>query len=108
MEVQAMALHPRERWKLHQIEVILRKDDPGLERLLAGRRPLRRPGPRAQAAWLMVAFLAPVALLVSGLVLGSTWLMVAGGVPCPFLPVLICLLFRRHSVGDRPSHSRKP
>jgi Protein of unknown function (DUF3040) len=109
MEVLAMGLRPRERWKLRQIEVVLRKDDPGLDALLAGRRLLRRPVLRAQSAglqlvWLLLAFLVPVALLVAGLVLDIIWLIVAGVVLCPFAPVITGLLVRRHSVDGGPSH----
>jgi hypothetical protein len=108
-----MGLHPRERWKLRQIEVVLRKDDPGLDTLLAGRRPPRRPALRAQSArlqlvWLLTAFLVPVAPLVAGLVLHTTWLIVAGAVPCPFIPVITWLLIRRHSVDEGPSNCREP
>ena len=108
MEVLAMGLHPRERWKLRQIEVVLRKDDPDLDTLLAGRRPLRRPALRAQSAWLVMAFLGPVAVLIAGLVLHITWLIVAGAVLCPFIPVITWLLTRRHFVDEGPSHCRKP
>jgi len=113
MEVLAMPLHPRERWKLRQIEVVLRKDDPRLDALLAGRRPRRRPVLRAQSArlqlfWLLTAFLVPVGALVAGLVLGITWLIVAGAVLCPFSPVIALLLIRRHSVDEGPSHCREP
>ncbi len=108
-----MGLHPRERRKLRQIEVVLRKDDPGLDTLLAGRRPPRRPALRAQRArlqlaWLLLAFLVPVALLVAGLVLDTTWLIVAGAVLCPFIPVITWLLIRRHSVDEGPNHCREP
>jgi Protein of unknown function (DUF3040) len=108
-----MGLHPKERWKLRQIEVVLRKDDPGLDTLLAGRRPRRRPALRAQPArlqlvWLLMAFLVPVAPLVAGLVLHTTWLIVAGAVLCPFIPVITWLLIRRHSVDKGPSHCREP
>jgi hypothetical protein len=113
MEVLAMGLHPRERWKLRQIEVVLRQDDPGLDRLLAGQRPLRRPALRAQSArlqliWLLMAFVVPVAALVAGLVLRITWLIVAGAVICPFSPVIARLLIRRHSVDEGPGHCREP
>jgi DUF3040 family protein len=108
-----MGLHPRERWKLRQIEAVLRRDDPGLDRLLAGRRPLRRPVPgahaaRLQLACLLVAFLVPVALLVTGLVLSITWLIVAGAVLCPFSPLITWLLIQWHSVKEGPSHCREP
>jgi hypothetical protein len=118
MEVLAMGLHPRERWKLRQIEVVLRKDDPGLDTLLAGRGPLRRPAPRRPAlraqparlrlVWPLTAFLVPIAPLVAGLVLHSTWLIVAGAVLCSFIPVITWLLIRRHSVDEGPSHCREP
>ena len=113
MEVLAMGLHPRERWKLRQIEVVLRKDDPGLDTLLAGRRPLRRPALRPQRAslrrvWLLMAFLVPVALLIAGLVLGTIWLIAAGAVLCPFIPVITLRLIRRHSDDEGPSHCREP
>ncbi|HXT88220.1 MAG TPA: DUF3040 domain-containing protein [Trebonia sp.] len=113
MEVLAMPLHPRERWKLRQIEVVLRKDDPGLDALLAGRRLLRRPvlhsrQARLQMACLLLAFLVPVALLAAGLVLDITWLLVAGAVLCPFAPVITGLLIRRRSVDKGASHCREP
>lgn len=113
MEVLAMGLHPRERWKLRQIEVVLRKDDPGLDTLLAGRRPLRRPALRPQRAglqlvWLLMAFFVPVALLIAGLVLPATWLIVAGAVLCPFIPVITLRLIRRHSDDEGPGHCREP
>jgi len=113
MEVLAMGLHLRERWKLRQIEAVLRKDDPGLDTLLAGRRPRRRPALRPQPArlqlvWLLMAFLVPVAPLVAGLVLDTTWLIVAGAVLCPFIPVITWLLICRHSVDEGPSHCREP
>jgi Flp pilus assembly protein TadB len=108
MEVLAMGMHPRERWKLRQIEVVLRKDDPGLDMLLAGRRPRRRPALRAPLVGLMLAFLVPVAALAVGLVLYTAWLIVAGAVLCPFIPVVTWLLMRRHRVDDGASHSRKP
>ena len=108
MEVLAMGLHPRERWKLRQIEVVLRRDDPGLDTLLAGQRSPRRPALRAQSAWLVLAFLGPVAVLVTGLALHTTWLIVAGAVLCPFIPVITWLLTRCHSVDEGSSHCRKP
>jgi len=113
MEVLAMGLHPRERWKLRQIEAVLRKDDPGLDTLLAGRRPPRRSALRAQSArlqliWLLLAFLVPIAALIAGLVLGITWLMGVGAVLCPLSPVIAWLLLRRHSVDGGPSHCHEP
>ena len=113
MEVLAMGLHPRERWKLREIEVVLRKDDPGLDALLAGRRSLRRPALRAQPAtlqliWLLMAFVVPVAALVAGLVLHITWLIVAGAVLCPLSPVIARRLIRRHSVDEGPGNCREP
>ena len=38
LATRAMRLHARERRKLHQIEDDLRKDDPGLDKLLADRK----------------------------------------------------------------------
>ena len=113
MEVLAMGLHPRERWKLRQIEAVLRKDDPGLDKLLAGRRSLRRPvigaqSARLQLAWLLLAFLVPIAFLTIGLLLSTTWLIVAGAVLCPFSPVIAWLLLRRHSVDGGSSHCHEP
>jgi hypothetical protein len=111
MEVLAMKLHARERWKLRQIEEALRRDDPGLDTLLAGRRPRRRPALRAQPAglqlvWLLMAFLVPVAPLATGLVLHTTWLIVAGAVLCPFIPVITWLPIRRRFPADRRGHRR--
>jgi hypothetical protein len=118
MEVLAMGLHARERWKLRHIEEALRKDDPGLDTLLAGRPPPRKPAPwrivpRASAAWVLaagvlVACLVPPALLTAGLVLPATWLLVTGAALCPFIPLVAWLLIRRRSSRGEPSHSRKP
>jgi len=41
-------------------------------------------------------------------VLDTTWLIVAGAVLCPFIPVISWLLIRRHSVDEGPSHCREP
>lgn len=99
---------PTQWWKLRQIEVVLRKDDPGLDALLAGRRPPRRPAVRAPLTWLLLAYLAPVGPIVAGLVLPINWLAVAGAVSCPFVPVISWLLISRHHVHGGPSHDRKP
>jgi Protein of unknown function (DUF3040) len=118
MEVRAMGLHARERWKLRQIEEALRKDDPGLDTLLAGRPPPRkqaprRRAPRAMTTWVLaagvlVAYLVPPALLAAGLALPATWLLVAGGALCPLIPIGAWLLIRRRSRRGEPSHSGKP
>jgi hypothetical protein len=113
MEVLAMRLHGKEWWKLRQIEEDLRREDPGLDTLLAGRPPPRRPAPRTRAAWalavgVVAAYLVPPALLSAGLVLPATGLVVAGAVLCPVIPGIAWLLIRRHSSRDRPSRSRKP
>jgi len=114
-----MGLHVRERRRLRQIEESLRRDDPGLDALLAGRSPTgqptsaRRVGSRplptgVLAAGLVLAYLVPPALLAAGLDLHATWLIVVGAVPCPLIPVLAWLLFRRHVIHNRgPSHCGK-
>jgi hypothetical protein len=107
MEILAMRLHATERRKLHQIEAGLRKDDPGLDTLLAGRPPRRRAA-RAPAVWVMAPYLVPPALFVAGLLLHATWLVLGGVVLCPFIPVLTWLLIRRHLVHGVPSHRREP
>lgn len=103
-----MRLHARERRKLRRIEEGLRQDDPGLDTLLAGRPPSRRRVPRAPAVWVLAAYLMPPALALAGLLLHATWLVLGGVVPCPFIPVIIWLLIRRHLIGGVPSHRRKP
>ena len=114
MEVLAMRLHARERWKLRQIEEALRKDDPGLDALLAGRPPPRqqRRSPRARAVWWLAAYLVPLALVLAGVIAGlllhATWLVVAGAISCLFIPVMTWLLIRRHVIRGGPSHCRKP
>lgn len=114
MEVLAMGLHPRERWKLRQIEVVLRKDDPGLDTLLAGRPPpgppARRapasPASRVRAAGMLAGYLVPPALVLAGLLLHATWLLMTGAALCPFIPVLIWLPIRRRFPAGRRSHHR--
>jgi hypothetical protein len=108
MEILAMRLHATERRKLHQIEAGLRKDDPGLDTLLAGRPPPRRRAARALAVWVMAPYLVPPALFLTGLLLHATWLVLGGVVLCPFIPVLTWLLIRRHLVHGVPSHRRTP
>jgi hypothetical protein len=108
MEVLAMGLHGKGRRKLRQIEEELRKDDPGLDTLLAGRPPPRRRAPRVRAIWVLAVYLVPPALALAGLLLHATWLVLVGVVPCPFIPVLTWLLIRRHLVHGVPSHRRKP
>ena len=104
----AMRLHARERWKLHQIEDDLRRDDPGLDTLLAGRPPPRRRASRAPAVWMMAPYLLPPALFLTGLLLPATWLVLGGVVLCPFIPVLTWLLIRRHLTHGVPSHRHEP
>jgi len=108
MEVLAMGLHARERRKLRQIEEDLREDDPGLDTLLAGRPPSRRPAARAPAVWVLASYLVPPVLFLAGLLLHATWLVLGGVVSCPFIPVLTWLLIRRHLVHGVPSRRRKP
>ena len=107
LATRAMRLHAKERRKLHRIEEDLRKDDPGLDTLLAGRPPPRRPA-RAPAVWVLAAYLVPPALALAALLLHATWLVVAGVAVCPFVPVIAWLLIRRHLVHGVPSHRRKP
>jgi hypothetical protein len=107
MEVLAMRLHARERWKLRQIEEALRKDDPGLDTLLAGRPPGRLAGSVRQAG-VLAGYLVPPALLIAGLLLHATWLIMTGAALCPFIPLLAWLPIRRHVIQRRPGHSRKP
>jgi len=114
MEVLAMGLHVKERWKLRQIEGDLRKNDPGLDALLAGRqspgppaRARRSPGSRALAAGPLALYLVPPVLILTGLLLHATWLVIAGAIPCPFIPVIAWLQIR-HSIHWGPSHGRKP
>lgn len=110
-----MGLHVRERRKLRQIEESLRRDDPGLDALLAGRSPPGQPAPpgrpvfRAPSAGVLVsvAYVVTPALLIAGLVLGTTSLMVAGAILCPLIPVIAWLLIRRHSILRGPGHCRK-
>src|SRR5690348_8292680 len=97
MEVLAMGLPARERRKLRRIEEGLRRDDPGLDALLAGRR---RPA-LAPAAWVLAAYLVPAVLVGAGVFGHVTWLVVAGvgvGV-CPLVPVMAWLLIRRRLGG---------
>ena len=108
MKVLAMGLHVKERRKFRQIEEDLRKDDPGLDTLLAGRPPPRRCAPRAWAVWVLAACLVPPALALAGPLPHATWLVLAGFVPCPFIPVITWLLIRRHLIHGEPSHPRKP
>ena len=108
LATRAMRLHTKERRKLHQIEEDLRKDDPGLDTLLARRPPPRRCAPRAPAVWVMAPYLVAPALFLAGLVLHVTWLVVAGVAVCPFVPVIAWLLIRRHFVRGWTRRSREP
>lgn len=103
-----MRLHTWERRKLQQIEDDLRQDDPGLDTLLAGRPPPRRRGAGAPAFWVMAPYLMPPALILTGLLSHTTWLVLGGVVLCPFIPVLTWLLIRRHLVHGVAGHRRKP
>jgi Protein of unknown function (DUF3040) len=107
MEVLAMGLHATERWKLLQIEESLRASDPGLDALLAGRPPLRRPGLQATAAWLLAGYIGPPALIIAGLILHVTWLAAAGVAACPVIPVTAWLLIRRHFIRGWIRHNRE-
>ena len=108
-----MGLRTGERWKLRRIEEGLREDAPGLDALLASGLPLRRPVPRRSAlrtpaAWVLAGYLAPLALLLAGLVPHVTGLVVAGAVTCPLIPVIAWLLIRRHFIRGWPGQSREP
>jgi hypothetical protein len=107
-KVLAMGLPARERRKLHQIEEGLRRDDPGLDTLLAGRPPPPRRTPRAPAVWVLAAYLVPPALVLAGLLLHAAWLVLGGVVLCPFIPVISWLLIRRHLIHREPGHRRGP
>jgi hypothetical protein len=112
MEVLAMGLRARERWKLRQIEEALRRDDPGLDTLLTGEQERGRIAPRvstagAPAVWVLAAYLVPPALLTAGLLLDALWLVVVGAVLCPLVPVFGWLLIRRFGRGGA-SDGRKP
>jgi len=92
-----MRLRARERWKLRQIEGALRKDAPGLDALLAGRPRHGPPAFHALTAAVMATYLVPPALLIAGLVVNTTWLIVAGAALCPFIPLAGWLLIHRRS-----------
>jgi hypothetical protein len=104
----AMGLDARERLKLRRIEEGLRADDPGLDALLAGGPPQRRPALRPPAAGVLAVYLVPPALVLAGLVLHATWLVLGGVAACPFVPVLSWLLIRRRLVRGAPCHRRGP
>jgi hypothetical protein len=108
LATRAMRLHAKERRKLHQIEEDPRKDDPGLDTLLAGRPPPRRRAAHAPAVWVMAPYLVPPALFLTGLLLHATWLVLGGVILCLFIPVLTRLLIGRHLVHGVASHRRKP
>jgi hypothetical protein len=103
-----MGLHVRERRKLRQIEESLRRDDPALHTLLAGQSSRQPSSPRTWVAWVMTAYLVPPALLTAVLVLDAIWLVVAGSILCPFVPVLGSVLIRRRSIRRGRSHASKP
>ena len=103
-----MGLHSTERWKLRQIEEALRADAPSLDALLAGRPAPGRIALHAPAAGVLAGYIAPPALVLAGLVLDITWLVVAGVVACPFIPVITLLLIRRHFIRGWTRHSHEP
>ena len=108
LATRAMGLHARERRKLRQLEEDLRKEDPGLDTLLAGRPSSRRRAPRARAVWVLAVYLVPAVLVVAGVFLHTTWLVLGGVAACPFVPVLSWLLIRRRLVRGVPGHRRRP
>jgi len=108
MAVLAMGLHSTERLKLRQIEESMRADDPGLDALLAGGPAPGWPTLRAPAAGVLAGYIVPPALVLAGLVLDITWLVVAGIVACPFIPVITWLLIRRHFIRGWTRHSHEP
>jgi Protein of unknown function (DUF3040) len=103
-----MGLHATERLKLRRIEEGLRADDPGLDALLAGRPPRRRPALRPPAAGVLAGYLVPPARVLAGLVLHVAWLVVAGIAVCLFVPVIARLVLRRHFVRGWTRSSREP
>jgi Flp pilus assembly protein TadB len=103
MEVLAMGLHVKERWKLRQIEADLRRDDPGLDTLLAGRSAIRRT-----RAVLWAIYLVPPVLIALGLILHVIVLVVAAAVAAPLVPVTAWSLIRRRSPCGRHSHHQPP
>ena len=103
-----MGLHARERRRLRQIEEGLRKDDPALDGLLAGRPPPRRPAPGTRRAWALLTYLVPPVLVSAGLLLHAAWLVLAGAALCPLVPVITWLLIRRHLIHRGLSHHREP
>jgi hypothetical protein len=108
MGVLTMRLRARERRKLRAIEEDLRRDDPGLDTLLAGRAPPRRQAPRAPAVWVLAVYVVPPALAVAGLLPHVTWLVLGGVVLCPLIPGITRLLIRPHLIHRELSHRRKP
>jgi hypothetical protein len=103
-----MGLHSTERWKLRQIEEALRADAPGLDALLARGPAPRRTALHAPAAGVLAGYIVPAALVLAGLVLDITWLVAAGVVACPFIPVITLLLIRRHVIRGWTRHSHEP
>jgi hypothetical protein len=104
-----MGLAARERRKLRRIEEGLRRDDPGLDGLLAGRPPPRRRAVLAPAAWVLAAYLVPAVLAGAGVFGHVSWLVVAGVGVCPLVPVMAWLVIRRHLAGGGvPGRRREP
>src|SRR5262249_41922379 len=84
----------RQTRKLRQIEDDLRRDDPGLDTLLAGWAPSGRRGSRGWAVWVLAVYLVPAVLVLAGLLVPVSWLVLGGVAACPFVPVLAWLLIR--------------
>jgi len=103
-----MGLHVRERRKLRQLEEALRKEDPGLDTLLAGRPPPGRSALRHKTAVLWAIYLVPPVLIALGLVLHVMALVVAGAVAAPLVPVTAWSLIRRCFLSRRHGHLRRP
>jgi hypothetical protein len=103
-----MGLPAAERLKLRRIEEGLRRDDPGLDALLAGGRLPGRRAPAARAGWVLAGYLVAPALVLAGLVLHAAWLVAAGVAACPCIPVLAWLLIRRRSAPGRAGHPGEP
>ena len=104
-----MGLAARERRKLRRIEEGLRRDDPGLDTLLAGGPRSRRRVPGAWAVWVLAGYLVPAVLVGAGVFGHVTWLVVAGVGVCPLVPVMAWLVIRRHLAGGGvPGRRREP
>src|SRR5262250_2065889 len=104
-----MGLAARERRRLRRIEEGLRRDDPGLDALLAGGPRPRRRVPGAWAAWVLAGYLVPAVLVGVGVVGHVSRLVVAGAGVCPLGPVMGWLVIRRQLAGGGvPGRRRGP